>query len=83
MSLILDSKRIFREGLIAFWRNKLVSFSSVLVMTMSLLILSSLLFINGILDFSLHKLQDRVDVNIYFSPDTPVEEIKDPKTEVR
>lgn len=77
MSLGLDLKRIFREGLVAFWRNKVVSFASVLIMTMSLLMLSSLLFLNGILDFSLSQLQDRVDINIYFFPDTPVEEIRD------
>ncbi len=77
MSLGLDLKRIFREGLITFWRNKVVSFSSVLVMTLSLLVLSSLLFINGVVNFSLNQLQDRVDINIYFFPDTPVSEIKD------
>lgn len=75
MSLHLDLKRIFREGLIAFWRNKIVSFSSVLVMTMSLLTLSSLLFLNGVLDFTLAQFQDRVDINIYFFPDAPVTEI--------
>lgn len=77
MSLRLDLKRIFREGLIAFWRNKIVSFASVLVMTMSLLVLSSLLFLNGILNFSLSQLEERIDVNIYFFPDAPIEEIKD------
>lgn len=77
MSLRLDLKRIFREGLIAFWRNKIVSFSAVLVMTMSLLVLSSLLFMNGILDFSLSQLQGRVDINIYFLPDAEETDIFD------
>ncbi len=75
MSLHLDLKRIFREGLVTFWRNRIVSFASVLVMTMSLLVLSSLLFLNGILNFSLAQFEDRVDVNIYFFPDAPIEEI--------
>ncbi len=82
MSLGLDLKRIFREGLVAFWRNKVVSFASVLVMTLSLLVLSSLLFINGIINFSLNQLQDRVDMNIYFFPDTPVSEIQDLKERI-
>ncbi len=75
MSLTLDLKRITREGLISFWRNSTISFSTVLITTFSLLILSSILFINGVLDFSLAQLQDRVDINIYFFPDAPAEEI--------
>ncbi len=83
MSLRLDLKRIFREGLIAFWRNKIVSFATVLVMTMSLLVLSSLLFLNGILDFSLSQLEDRVDVNIYFFPDAPATEIAELEEKIK
>jgi cell division transport system permease protein len=75
MSLSLDIKRIGREGVIAFWRNKIVSFAAIVVMTMSLLVLSGVLFLNAVLGFSLGQLEDRVDVNIYFFPDTPVEEI--------
>lgn len=75
MSLRLDLKRIIREGLINFWRNKLVSFSTVVVMTMALLVMSSLLFLNAVLGFSLQQLQDRVDVNVYFFPDVPETEI--------
>lgn len=75
MSLRLDIQRIFREGLIGFWRNKLISFSTVIIMTMAMLVMSSLLFMNAILDFSVSQLQDRVDVNIYFFPDAPEVEI--------
>jgi len=75
MSLRLDLQRIIREGLINFWRNKLVSFSTIVVMTMALLVTSSLLFLNATLDFSLQQLQDRVDINIYFFPDVPEAEI--------
>jgi cell division transport system permease protein len=83
MSLLLDLKRIFREGLVDFWRNKLVSFSSLLVMTMSLLTLSSLLFFNGVLDFSVAQLEERVDVNIYFFPDAPVDEIHELEEKIK
>lgn len=75
MSLRLDLQRIVREGLVNFGRNKLVSFSTVIVMTMVLLVMSSLIFLNGIIDVSLQELQDRVDVNIYFFPDAPESEI--------
>lgn len=75
MALKLDLQRIAREGLINFWRNKLVSFSTLMVMTMALLVTSSLVFLNAVTDFSLQQLQDRVDINIYFFPDTPEDEI--------
>jgi len=77
MSIKLDVQRIFREGLVTFWRNKLVSFSALLVMTLSLMMLSSLIFLNGVMEFSLSQLEDRVDVNIYFLPDTNESEITD------
>lgn len=82
MSLILDLKRVTREGLVAFWRNKLVSFSSLLVMTMSLLVFSSLIFVNGILDFSLAQLEDRVDVNVYFMPEANTETVLEIKEKI-
>lgn len=75
MSLRLDIKRIFKEGLINFWRNSLISFSTVIVMTMALMVMTSLLFLNAVLGFSLQQLQDRVDVNVYFFPDVPESEI--------
>lgn len=75
MSLSLDLKRIFREGLIAFWRNKLVSFASLLVMIISLFVLSSIVFMNSVTDFTLSQLEDRIDVNIYFFPSAPESEI--------
>ena len=75
MSLRLDLQRIVREGLVNFWRNKLVSFSTIVVMTMGLLVMTSLLFLNAVLGFSLKQLEDRVDVNIYFFPDVPEAEI--------
>jgi len=75
MSLKLDLQRIVREGLINFWRNKLVSFSTLMIVTMALLMMSSLLFLNAVMDFSLKQLQDRVDINIYFFPDAPEAEI--------
>jgi len=77
MSLRLDLQRIVREGFINFWRNKLISFSTVVVMTMGLLVMTSLLFLNAVMGFSLQQLQDRVDVNIYFFPDVPESEIID------
>lgn len=74
MSLSLDIKRIATEGFRSFSRNSLVSFATVVVMTMSLLVFSGIIFLNAILGYSLNELNERVDVNIYFLPDAPEDE---------
>jgi cell division transport system permease protein len=74
MSLSLDIKRIATEGFRSFSRNSLVSFATVVVMTMSLLVFSGVIFLNAILGYSLNELNERVDVNIYFLPDAPEDE---------
>lgn len=68
MSFVTDFKRIIRSGIIGFWRNGVVSFASILTMTVTLFLVASLIFSNAILDFSLEQIQRRVDINIYFYP---------------
>lgn len=68
MSFITDMKRIIRGGLTNFRRNGVVSFASVLVMTVTLFIVGSLLLANSLLGFLLGDLERKVDINIYFYP---------------
>jgi len=69
MSLAIDFKRIIRAGFINFMRNPVVSFVSVLIMTVTLFIMSSLILLNALLSFSLAQVSERVDINVYFYPD--------------
>lgn len=69
MSLSIDFKRIIRAGFINFMRNPVVSFVSVLIMTVTLFIMSSLILLNALLSFSLAQVSERVDINVYFYPD--------------
>lgn len=69
MSIQTDYRRIIRSGGLAFWRNKLVSASSLLIMTITLIVAGALILLNALLNFSLAQIQDRVDVNVYFYPD--------------
>jgi len=75
MTLRTDYRRIIRAGTVAFWRNKLVSASSLLIMTVTLLVAGALLLLNALLNFSMAQIQDRVDVNVYFYPDVSEESI--------
>ena len=69
MSIQTDYRRIIRSGAVAFWRNKLVSASSLLIMTITLIVAGALILLNALLQFSMAQIQDRVDVNVYFYPD--------------
>jgi cell division transport system permease protein len=80
MNITSDMKRIVRSGLINFYRNTFVSFASVLTMTITLMIVGSLLFVNAILSFTTANIERKVDINAYFYPNAPEIQILDLKT---
>jgi len=59
-------KRIFRAGLTNVFRNSFVSLSSIFVMTMTLIIIGSLMFLNALVTQFVVYVKDKVDVNVYF-----------------
>lgn len=59
-------KRVLRAGLTNVWRNSFVSLASIFVMTMTLLIIGSLMFLSALIDQFVQYVQDKVDVNVYF-----------------
>lgn len=73
--MLVSLRRIIRTGFVNFWRNGFVSTSSVVVMTITLFVVGSLIFINEMLDSSLELLRDKVDINAYFVIDAPEESI--------
>ncbi len=79
MSLSSDLKRITRSGLINFYRNTFVSFASVMMMTITLLIIGATIFMSAILSFTIANIERKVDVNVYFYPNAPEQQILDMK----
>ncbi len=59
-------KRTLRAGFVSFWRNGYVSLASVLVMTVTLSVIASMVFIGAIFDSTLTSIKDKVDINVYF-----------------
>jgi len=59
-------KRVFVAGGKNFIRGGAVSAATVLVMTTTLGIISSLIFLSGLLTFTLDLVRDKVDVSVYF-----------------
>jgi cell division transport system permease protein len=71
----INLKRIIKSGFVSFWRNGVVSFAAILVMTMTLFVLGSILFVNATLDASLTQIRDKVDINVYFITTAPEDDI--------
>ncbi|NCT01801.1 ABC transporter permease [Candidatus Parcubacteria bacterium] len=65
-----------KAGFVGFWRNAYVSLASIFVLTIALFVIGATMFLNQLLGTSLAILQSKVDINVYFVPDAPMEEIE-------
>lgn len=71
----VTTKRVFRAGFLDFWRNGFVSLASILVMTVTLFVVGTTIFAGIILNTTLQQLRDKADVNVYFVPNAPEDQI--------
>jgi cell division transport system permease protein len=60
-------KRTLKSGFVSFWRNGSVSLASVLVMIVTLLVISSIIFIGAMLSSTLKTIESKVDINVYIT----------------
>ena len=60
-------KRTLKSGFVSFWRNGSVSLASVLVMIVTLLVISSIIFIGAMLSSTLKTIESNVDINVYIT----------------
>jgi cell division transport system permease protein len=63
--MLTSLKRVFRSGFIGFWRNAFVSFTAILVITITLLVIGGSLLFKETLTASLEQIQTKVDINVY------------------
>ncbi len=75
--MVTAIRRIFKAGFVGFWRNAYVSLASIFVMTVALFVIGATMFLDQLLATSLQTLQSKVDINVYFVPDAPEEEIEE------
>jgi cell division transport system permease protein len=68
-------RRMVRAGFVGFWRSAYVSLASVFVIAVALFVIGATMFLDQLLGTSLQSLQSKVDINVYFVPDAPQEEI--------
>lgn len=79
---VTNLRRIIKAGIVSFFRNGLVSFSTVFVMTLTLMLIGFLLFSNAVLNSALSQIRDKVDVNVYFTVDAPQNKIEELKSQI-
>ncbi len=71
----LTIKRIFRAGMLDFWRNAFVSAASTLVMTVTLFVVGMAIFGGVVLGSAIQSFRDKADVNVYFVPGAAEDQI--------
>ena len=58
--------RIIRTGFIQFKRQGVVSAAAILIMTITLCVMTALIFLQVFLHFALAEIENKVDVTVYF-----------------
>lgn len=74
---MIETKRVIRSGYRNFMRSGFTSFASVLIMTITLIVITSLLFVQVALQSSLESIKNQVDVTVYFTQSATEIDIKE------
>ena len=69
-------KRIIKTGAKSFARNGSVSVASTLVMTVTLTVIASLIFVGALLQSTLQGIKEKVDINIYLEDSASADQAK-------
>lgn len=64
-------RRITRTGFVNFWRNGFLSFTAIVILSLSLLTLGGLIFAGAFGRELISQVKDQVDINVYFSLSAP------------
>ncbi|HAS80910.1 MAG: hypothetical protein UR25_C0001G0010 [Candidatus Nomurabacteria bacterium GW2011_GWE1_32_28] len=65
--LMIELKRIIKNGFVNFTRSGVISWAAVLVVTITLSVITAIILLQAVLHFSLDQIKDKVDVTIYFN----------------
>src|SRR4030043_2077462 len=68
-------KRVLKSGWLGFWRNKWLSSAAILTMSLAIFGITSLLLANVLISSLSGRLEEKIDVSVYFQLNTPEEEI--------
>lgn len=76
MSTWTGTKRVIRYGVLSLFRNGFVSLSAVFIMTITLFVGVTLIFLGAALDSVLTDLTTKVDVTVYMQTDATDDQVK-------
>lgn len=77
-----NTKRVICSGYRNFMRSGFTSLASVLIMTITLIVITSLLFVQVTLQSSLNSIKEQVDVTVYFTQGSKEDDIKNIQTSI-
>ncbi|HUY69426.1 MAG TPA: permease-like cell division protein FtsX, partial [Candidatus Tyrphobacter sp.] len=73
--MITTIYRIIRHGLEHLWRQRILSAATLVVIVLTLFAFESLIIGNKIFSSALNSIQNKIDISVYFKPDTPEDQI--------
>ena len=73
--ILTKLRRTIKSGAVSFWRNSSVSLASVLIMTVTLTVISMILFFGVVMSSTLETIKNKVDINVYFIKSASEEEM--------
>lgn len=68
-------KRIIKAGFVNFTRGGIISWAAVLVVTITLSVITAIILLQAVLNYSLDQIKNKVDVTIYFTTGAPEDKI--------
>jgi cell division transport system permease protein len=73
--MMTKTRRVIKAGFLNFTRNGTLSSATVLVVTITLSVITSIILLQAVLNFSLEQVKNKVDVTVYFNVGAPENEI--------
>ncbi|HQA96177.1 MAG TPA: hypothetical protein PLN18_02315, partial [Candidatus Colwellbacteria bacterium] len=67
--------RIIKYGFQNFWRNGLVSFATILVLLLAVIVFQGMMLFGEIGRQAIDAVQDKIDISLYFVSNAPEDEI--------
>jgi cell division transport system permease protein len=80
---IVKTKRVIVSGFRNFMRSGFTSMASILIMTITLFVITSLIFVQAALNSSLNQIKEKVDVTVYFVTNAQESAIKNIEESLR
>lgn len=81
-NMFTSLKRVIRLGWLNFKRQSGLTLATVSIIVMSIFLITSLFLLQGMTNFLVSNLKERVDISVYFKKDSSEEDILKVKTEL-